>query len=193
MIEMVNYQLGKIYKIKDLDSNECYIGSTCEPTLAQRLAKHVANHTAYTKGTGSYCTSYSIIGREDYDIVLIENYPCNNKDELHARESHHTQTMNCVNKIKNQGIINEIGQPEYQKEYRKENKNCLKEYQKQYHFQHKEKRQEYNKLYHEAKKDSLKQQQNAKCLCCCVTEYQSNKLYSFACLSTLVLCYDMCF
>jgi hypothetical protein len=36
MIEMVHYQLGKIYYIIDLDTNECYIGSTCEPTLAQR-------------------------------------------------------------------------------------------------------------------------------------------------------------
>jgi hypothetical protein len=107
-IEMVNYQLGKIYKIIDLETNECYIGSTCEPTLAQRLAKHVANHKAYIKGTGNHCTSYSIIEKDDYDIVLIETYPCNSRDELHARESHFTQTMTCVNKIKNQGIINEI-------------------------------------------------------------------------------------
>ena len=84
---MVNYQLGKIYKIFDLDTNECYIGSTCEPTLAQRLAKHVANHKAYTKGTGGHCTSYSIIEKDDYDsydILLIENYPCNSRDELHV-------------------------------------------------------------------------------------------------------------
>ena len=168
---MVNYQLGKIYKIIHLDTNECYIGSTCEPTLAQRLAKHVANHKAYTKGTGGYCTSYIIIEKDDYDIILIENYPCNNRDELHARESHFTQTVACVNKIKNQGIINEIGQQEYQKEYRKENKDCLKEYDKQYHLHNKEKKQEYNKLYHEAKKDSLKQQQNAKYLCCCGGTY----------------------
>ena len=40
---MANYQLGKICKIIDLDSNQCYIGSTCEPTLAKRLAKHVSD------------------------------------------------------------------------------------------------------------------------------------------------------
>ena len=115
---MVNYQVGKVYKITDLDTNECYIGSTCEPTLAQRLAKHVANHKTYTKGIGGYCTSYSIIEKDDYDILLIENYPCNSRDELHARESHFTQTVACFNKIKNQGIVNEIGLSEYQKEYR---------------------------------------------------------------------------
>lgn len=66
---MVNYQLGKIYKIIDRDKNECYIGSTCEPTLAQRLAKHVANHKAYTKGTGGYSTYYYFIHL--YLIVII--------------------------------------------------------------------------------------------------------------------------
>ncbi len=48
--------------------------------------------------------------------------------------------MACVNKIKNQGIVNEIGLSEYQKEYREENKDCLKEYDKQYQFYHKKKR-----------------------------------------------------
>lgn len=51
--------------------------------------------------------------------------------------------MACVNKIENQGIINEIiGLSEYQKEYREDNKDCLKEFDKQYYFQHIEKRQE---------------------------------------------------
>ena len=36
---MVNYQLGKIYKIVDNTNGNIYIGSTCEPTLARRLAK----------------------------------------------------------------------------------------------------------------------------------------------------------
>jgi len=29
--KIVNCQLGKIYKIVDLDNNKCYVGSTCEP------------------------------------------------------------------------------------------------------------------------------------------------------------------
>jgi hypothetical protein len=32
---------GKIYKI--VDSNKCYIGSACEPTLARRQAKHASD------------------------------------------------------------------------------------------------------------------------------------------------------
>jgi len=32
-------------------------------------------------------------GWEDFDMVLVENYPCNNKHELHARERHHIQEL----------------------------------------------------------------------------------------------------
>ena len=86
----MNYQLGKIYKIVDLDSNKCYVEKICEPTLARRLAKHVGDYKQYLKGKGHNIASYRILEMEDYDIVLIEAYPCNSKDELHARERYYT-------------------------------------------------------------------------------------------------------
>ena len=86
---MVNYQLGKIYKIVDLDSNKCYVGSTCEPILARRLAKHVGDYKQYLKGKGRNITSYIILAMDDYDIVLLKTYPCNSKDELHARQRYY--------------------------------------------------------------------------------------------------------
>lgn len=68
----MNYQLGKIYKIVDLDSNKCYVGSTCEPTLARRLANHVSDYKQHLKGKGSYVSSFIILAMDDYDIVLLE-------------------------------------------------------------------------------------------------------------------------
>jgi hypothetical protein len=97
---MVNYQLGKIYKIVDLDSNECYVGSTREPTLARRLANHVSDYKQYLKGNGSNISSFIILAMDDYDIVLLGKYPCNSKDELHARERYYSQLLPCVNKNK---------------------------------------------------------------------------------------------
>ena len=76
---MVNYQLGEIYKIVDLDSNECYVGSTCEPTLARRLTKHISNYKQYLYGKGSYISSYIILAMDDYDIVLLEKNPCKSR------------------------------------------------------------------------------------------------------------------
>ena len=37
---MVNFNNGKIYKLVSVHTPKCYIGSTCEPTLAKRKAKH---------------------------------------------------------------------------------------------------------------------------------------------------------
>ena len=97
---MVNYQLGKNYKIVDQDSNKGYIGSTCEPTLARKLAKHVSDYKQYLKGKGGKISSYIILELDDYDIVLLENYPCNSRDELNVRERYYSQLQPCVNKNK---------------------------------------------------------------------------------------------
>ena len=118
---MLNYQLGKIYKIECNVTGKVYIGSTCEPTLARRLTKHVGNYRCYLKGTYLYVSSFDILQNEDYDIVLIESYPCNSKDELHARERYWTNNIDCINKIKGQGMLNELGRKEYQKQYREKN------------------------------------------------------------------------
>jgi hypothetical protein len=37
-------------------------------------------------------------GLENCKIVLIENYPCNSRDELTSREAHYIRTMTCVNR-----------------------------------------------------------------------------------------------
>ena len=46
---MVNYQLGKIYKIVCNITDECYVGSTCQPTLAHRLTKHVSAYKRFLR------------------------------------------------------------------------------------------------------------------------------------------------
>ena len=122
---MIDYQLGKIYKIECNVTGKVYIGSTCEPILARRLAGHVANYKRYLNGTYHYVSSFDILQNEDYDIVLIESYPCNSKDELHARERHYTNNINCVNKVKAQGMYNELGEKEYKKQYHEKNKDVI--------------------------------------------------------------------
>ena len=97
---MTKYEKGKIYKIISDNTDKIYIGSSCEPTLAHRLSKHRSNYKAWLKdNTNQYITSYEILKLENYSIILIENYPCNNKDELHAKERSVIETVECVNKI----------------------------------------------------------------------------------------------
>jgi hypothetical protein len=126
---MPDYQNSRIYKIIDLETNECYIGSTTI-ALSQRLAQHVSSYKRYLNGKYHYVTSFKIIANGDYDIILVELFPCDSKDQLHARESHYTQTIQCVNKIKNQGLLIKLGQVEYDKQYTFDHKEHKKQYYK---------------------------------------------------------------
>jgi len=66
--------------------------------LAERLAQHRANYKCYLNGKDHYIASFDILANNNYDIVLIEIYSCNTKDELHARERlQHTNIIDCVN------------------------------------------------------------------------------------------------
>ena len=97
---MINYQDGKIYKIVCDDKDLVYIGSTCEPTLARRLAKHKSSYRDWLKDNRKlYTTSFKILKKNNVDIVLVESCPCNSKDELHKRERHYIESFKCVNKF----------------------------------------------------------------------------------------------
>ena len=133
----IDYSRGKIYKIVDNTNDKCYIGSTCEPTLAKRLSKHVDDYKRYLTQNFHYITSFEVLKNGDYNIVLIENYPCNSKDELFSRERYWTNAIDCVNKIKNQGLFITLGEVEYNKQYREKNNVRLKEQQKQCYYENK--------------------------------------------------------
>lgn len=136
----IEYSNGKIYKLVDLETDMCYIGSTCEKTLARRLATHINYYKNYKKQKCGFVTSFYILEKNNYSIQLIENYPCSTKDELTAREGFYISSLNCVNKRvegrtrkettksyyeKNKQKINEKNKQRYEinKEYRHIQKN----------------------------------------------------------------------
>ena len=128
---VVNYQNGKIYRI--IAGGECYIGSTTQ-TLSRRLAKHKCHLKEYKQGKYTNMTSFPLLERDDCVIILIENIPCNNKEELLRRERHYIETMDCVNKVI----------PLRTKaEYNEDNKDKIKEYNNKYNQEHKNERNEW--------------------------------------------------
>lgn len=132
------YQRGKIYKITNSETNETYVGSTIEPTLAKRLSKHRSNYQQYAQGKVGKNKQYSalnILGKDGITIVLLENYPCNNKDELFQREDYY------INKLKNEGV-NVIN-----KRKNVQTKEELKEYNKHYYQKNKLKMNKQTKIY----------------------------------------------
>jgi hypothetical protein len=100
-IGMNRYENGKIYKITDVGYNKCYIGSTCE-SLSKRMERHRKQYKEYIKGRMKKKTTaidiFNEFGIENCTIELIENYPCQSKEELFKREGGHIKATECVNR-----------------------------------------------------------------------------------------------
>ena len=118
---MPDYSLGKIYRITSGDLT--YIGSTTQSTLARRLAGHVKSYKRWKNENYGFTSSFPLIETGQYEITLIELWPCTSKDELTARERFHIESNICVNK-------NIAGRT--QKEWCETNADTLREYQKVY-------------------------------------------------------------
>jgi hypothetical protein len=87
---MPDYSLGKIYKITSPVTDSIYIGSTCVRNLSHRLREHVSQQREWQNGNQrKYLASFAILELGNYNIELIEKYPCTDKDELRAREQYH--------------------------------------------------------------------------------------------------------
>jgi hypothetical protein len=178
---MPDYSKSKIYKLTSSNSNEIYIGSTIL-NLANRKAHHVNDYKRYLLGKVKYITSFKIIEYGgDIDICLLEEYPCNNKEQLHQRERFYIENNNCVNKniptrttreymIKYRELNNirlketkssyyELNKDkirEKKKEYRELNKDYIRQKKKEYNELNKDKIKEYKKQYYELNKDKIK-------------------------------------
>jgi hypothetical protein len=155
---MVNYTQAKVYKIIDNTNGNIYIGSTCEPTLARRLAKHIGNFKQYLKGKYHFVTSFEIFKNDDYDIILIENVKCDSKDQLTGRERYYIESLECINKVI-------PGRTD--KEYKQDNKEKIR----QYYDDNKKKILEHQQQYRDNNKEKIKHQKKTKHICNCGASY----------------------
>ena len=145
---MPDYQKGKIYRIVSNVCDLVYYGSTCE-TLSRRLSEHRADYKLYLNGKDKYITSFEIIEKGNYEIVLVENYPCNSKVELKSRERFYIENNECVNKY----IPGRT-----QKEWVEENPEKIKEYKKKWYESNLEKILEHLKEYYEDTREKILEQ-----------------------------------
>ena len=163
-----DYSKGKIYKIVCNITNKIYIGSTCEPTLARRLANHVQSFKKWKRDSVKYnnISSFQILEQGDYYIEILEICSCTINEELLARERYYIKSIECVNKYKNLNRTEED-----KKEYTKEwyNKNIDKK--KEWYNKNIDTIKEYNKEYYEKNKEK-----NYKITCECGSELSYSEL-----------------
>lgn len=144
---MNKYEKSKLYKLVSYQTNQIYVGSTTQPYLCQRLSQHNNDYKGYLSGKRKYITSFEIIKFNDCEIILLEDFPCETKEQLLARERYYIDTLDCVNKIRPGRSI---------KEWRIDNKDKIIEKQK-----------EYNK----SNKDKIATRENKKHACICGGKY----------------------
>jgi hypothetical protein len=150
MTEINKYHSGKIYTIRSHKTDKYYIGSTCSP-LYKRLYEHVKSkkYNDLDKHIRKrYMTSQEILKYDDYYIELLENFKCENKDELFKREGelirlHKDNLVN--NKINGRSKI----------EYYNDNKDDILERHKNYYEDNKDDILNRNKNYYEDNKDDI--------------------------------------
>lgn len=130
---ITKYQRGKIYKITSDLTDKIYIGSTCAPTLAHRLAQHKYKYKLYLKDGLHPVGTYILLQLGPVEITLLETYPCNSMDELTSREKYHIQQN--LDYVLNKYLVSNISKSEYSRNYYQLNKEKIF---KKYYADHKD-------------------------------------------------------
>jgi hypothetical protein len=150
----MNYQNTIIYKIvcKDISITDCYVGSTTNFT--KRKCQHKTscnniNDKAYKVNV--YVFIRANYGWENWDMIEVEKFPCNDKNEALKRERYWIETLKATLNIKKPLRT--------KKEHRKDNPDKIKEYKKRYADNNAEKIREYQKQYNKNNIDKIKEGQ----------------------------------
>jgi Uri superfamily endonuclease len=156
----MDYKNGKIYKLYSPSKNIIYIGSTTQ-SLSKRLSKHLSDYKMYNNNSKHYYSSFLVLECEDYKIELLEEYECNNKQQLEKKEGEYIKNYECCNEFvagrtRKEWYNDNIDKvKERDKKRYENNKEVICEQKKTYYKENKEKMKEYNKAYREANKEKI--------------------------------------
>ena len=148
----MKYQDGKIYKILNSETDDIYIGST-----TQKISKRMTNHKTQAKRGKSHLLYQKMreIGDDKFYIELVEDYPCDNLEQLNRREGEWIRQIATLNEKvagrtkkeyanDNRNIKNQKAREYYQENREQELERSRNRYQK-----HKERINERHKKYNE--------------------------------------------
>ena len=151
---MTNYLNSVIYMLKkkdDYDNENVYIGSTYDFIRRKHSHKNSCNnpnHKDYNMKVYQYIRNNG--GWNEFNMIVIENYPCNCKEELVKKEDEIICKINCK--------LNSNRAKRSKKERYEDNRNKIKEQSKQYYQNNKEKRLKQKKEYYENNKNKVLEQ-----------------------------------
>ena len=142
-----SYSNGRIYCIRNNVNDDVYVGSTTQP-LSQRFQKHKCDLKNPKKNNFKFYQYMNELGEQNFYIELIEEYPCENIEQLRRKEGEWIRKMATLNtKIAGRTT----------REYYEEHLEDKKEYDKLYHEENKDKRSKQAKERYEKDKERIKQ------------------------------------
>jgi hypothetical protein len=181
LFKMTDYSNAVIYMIycKDNNITPRYIGSSGQ--LEKRKQKHKGrclnvNDISYN------CYVYRFIrengGWDNWEFRVLEEYPCDTKQQLEEREDYYIKQYNeLLNSKRAKRTIEEWlrdtqeHRQEWSKEYYKINKEELLKKVKEYYKNNKEKKQIYNKKYKKENQERLDEKNKKIIKCECGVNY----------------------
>ena len=144
----IDYSRGMIYKLtcRNPDITKIYVGSTVDWTRRKASHKCDCNNPNSSK---HHLFVYEFIrehgGWDNWHMILIENYPCNSKRELEARENYWANELHSTLNSMRPYVSDEMKRKEHierSAKWNKDNKERYNEICKKYMENNKEKRKE---------------------------------------------------
>lgn len=179
---MVNYQNSKIYKVINSVNDNVYIGSTAV-SLSYRMGDHRLKTRRGKFKEGSLQYHMNNLGIDKFKIILIENYPCDTKEELKKREQYFINEMKPAYNLMDAYLDDETRamkkkkcqyayhqkNKDKAKEYREKNKEKIAERYKTYSQTEKAKKSkaESNAIYKQNNKEKINARRNESYECSC--------------------------
>ena len=167
---MPDYTKTIIYKLINYDYPELvYVGSTRNFTKRKQQHKESClNEKSNKHNLKVYTNIRENDGWENWNMIKICDYPCNNRREAELEEDKYMMELKAnMNMIRASRTLKQ----QYVDKKEKNNKKC-----KEYNEAHKEEIQQKNKEYRENNKEKIKDYKNEKIKCDCGCEVTKSNL-----------------
>jgi hypothetical protein len=161
-----------------IDYSRCLIYKLCcnDPTITDEYYGHTTDkirrkiqHKYSCNNPNKYYNSYVYQfirengGWENWSMIVVEEYPCENKNQAEVRERFWIETQ--------QSTLNKVIPTRTKQEWCEEHKEEILEKRKQYYDEHKEEMLEKRKQYYDEHKEEIREQRNQPFDCECGGSY----------------------
>lgn len=140
-----NYKNGKIYCIRNYVDDDIYVGRTTQP-LSKRMEKHRSDFKKKNMCLPKLHEKIHKHGIDNFYIELLEKTPCENIEELRAKEGEWIRKM---------GTLNKCVAGRTQQQYREDNAEQIKEKKHNHYVNNKELYKVKNQNYYYNNKEQI--------------------------------------